>query len=203
MSSSEQLAAPLSWAYLTKNARAELTNRVRWNQIIACIRRVATNPEVSSAVLRLLHVTRSELKALSQRGALYMGNGRYRDAGNWTYSVVYLLLCSCSPGTDLEPMLRELMWMYTSLDVSAHYSYASLYMQGDVIECILERCRESGPAVDKDTIAHRVAANNDLKFVCMQVEELRKVISDYQRVPDSRWPAPAVFVNTVHSTLGA
>ena len=68
---------------------------------------------------------------------------------------------------------------------------------------LLEPCRYSGLAVNKDTIAHRVAANQDFNFVCMKVDELRKVISDYQKVPDSRWPAPAVFVNTVHSTLGA
>ena len=131
-----------------------------------------------------------------------MGKGRYKDAGNWTYSVAYLLLCSCSPGTDLEPMLRELMRMYPSSDVNAHYSYASLSMQGDVIECILEPCRETGPAVDKDTVTHRVAANKDLKVVCMQVKQLRKVISDYQQVPDSEWPPPAEFVKTVHSLFG-
>ena len=75
--------------------------------------------------------------------------GRYRDAGNLTYSVVYLLLCSCSQGTEVEPVLRELMLMYSSLDASAHYTCASLAMQGDVIECILEMCRRTGPAVDR------------------------------------------------------
>ena len=203
MSFSPKLAAPLDWANLKKDPKSEQTNRVCWNQIIACIRRVATNPEVSSALQRLLHVKKAEFKRLSHRGALYYGKGRYKDAGNWKYSVAYLLLCRCSPGTDLERILQELMKIYASLDPSAHYSYPSLSMQGDVIECILEACRETGPVVDKDTIAQRVAANKELKFVCEHVEELRKVICNYQRVSDSEWPAPAVFVETVDSTLGA
>ena len=202
MASSEQLPAGLSWAHLTQSVRLEEANRDRWQQINECVRRMAVSPTVLLAVERLLAVTREEFKALSHRGALYMGKGRYRDAGNWTYSVVYLLLCSCSQGTELESAFRELMWMYSSLDATAPYTYASLEMQGDVIESILERCRDTGPSVDKQDRDERLAVHKDISIVCKQTDELRKVISNFERVPDKDWPAPALFVSTVHSILG-
>ena len=74
--------------------------------------------------------------------------------------------------------------MYSSLDASAQYTCASLAMHGDVVECILEMCRCTGPAVDKWNCDARLSVHKDIKCVCQQTNDLRKVISNFERVPD-------------------
>ena len=200
MSTSSCPPDSICWARLT-NPRGHAQNVIFWQDINKCAHRLVSSPKVLLAVQRLLVVTREEFKALSHQGAVYMGKGRYRDAGNWTYSVVYQFMCETASGTELEPILSSLMGLYTSLEASAPYTYTTLSMQGDVVETILELCRYTGPSVPKHDIEELVAVNKAIKTMCNAINGLRRVISNFEQVPDSEFMAPEVFAKTVRSIL--
>ena len=100
----------ICWVHLTKTPGLQAKNQTRWQQITRCVQRLVVNATVRHALRRIIHLPRGEFKDLSRDGAVYLGRGRYRDAGNWKYAVLYHLWNKWSIGTELEPIIRELIF---------------------------------------------------------------------------------------------
>ena len=164
----------ICWKRWTKSLTVQRQNEKRWQEMKTCSQCLALSPTVLSVTRRLLAVPNEEFKALSYDGAIYMGKGKYRDAGNWTYSAIYLLLWESALGTELEAVLRELASHYTSLLPDWPYTSASLNTRGNVIEAILEECRYTGPAVDKHERGERIAVHEMIKKLCNAMEDCVK-----------------------------
>ena len=169
-------------------------NALRWQQLQAYARCLVATDTVCSNVQRLLVISRDEFKQLSHYGAVYMGKGQYEDAGNWTYSAIWLLIWRWSGGKDLERSLMELGDRYPTLRPDAAYTQNSLSMQGDAVEAILYDCRFTGPAVDAAVARARNATNNYIKRMWSLISELHRHASGYERTADSDWPSPEEFL---------
>jgi hypothetical protein len=164
--------------------------------------RVASSHTCRTAVSDILCSSRHEFKTASHSGFVYTGRGRFTDAGNWTYSVVLALLWMQGLNTELQPLLLGLASKYSSLHPTAACTTTTKGMRGDVVECILCMCRETGPSIPQLERADRLAVHAYVKELCEKVEKLRKIISGYEQIPDSEWPDPDSFLCTVRRTLG-
>lgn len=197
------LPSGVRWELLSNNPSKDKLIEYWSNNMQMWLQKLANSLTVIEMLHSSLHVSRKEFKSISHDGAIRHAKGRYRDPGNWTYSVVYLLLWNSVEGTSLKPLLVALAAKYTSLLPEAPYTLLTISMQGDVIECILASCREQGPAVEANYCADRIATNKYIKNLCEGVYLLRRIISDGEDLPLSALPPTAVFVKNIQSILCA
>ena len=176
------------------NNRSLVGLKKMWAELQPLLQGLVSSLTVIEVIGSIPIIKRAEFKSLSNLGAIYMGNGRQRDFGNWTYSIVYWLMWEFAHGTPLMQMLTTSAQRYPSLHPDAGYTETSVSMQGDVIELILEKCRLTGPAIEQSVREDRLHTSLAFRELVQRIETLLWVISDHEYVWVRDRPAPSVCV---------
>ena len=125
--------------------------------MMAAVIQMLGNAALAAGIEDILNRSRESFKARSNEGFVWHER-RWQDFGNYRYAVLYQLLFRLAVfyKMDARDLFVRLGARYSSLEMKASITSASLELRGDVIEVILADCRETGPAVDKAIVDARV-----------------------------------------------
>ena len=105
--------------------------------------------------LELACSTQEELKAFSKQGFTYR-RCRPCDENNYTYSLLFNAMNARAQGRS-RLSLDSLLNAHHALLPSEDRDEARLYSdQGDIIECLLAKCRMTGPAIPAFVVPDRI-----------------------------------------------
>ena len=160
-------------------------------RLTGLVNAMVRNPVLQTGLQQVLGFTRSEFKEHSNRGFVWTDR-HLVDLGNYRYAVVYHFLWRFARHNRLHALtflFDSLSDVYTSLELKADFTYHSLEMKGDVIECVLADCLLTGPAIESETRRNRREFNDR---VVEFYETLERLINMTYNGDDGwGWPVPS------------
>jgi hypothetical protein len=176
--------------------------RAFWSGVMKSVQALVKQKTVIEELQSILEIPREGFKNQSHQGMVKY-EGRWKDAGNWYYTVLFLLMWhASSSSTDqaCHQLLLALADRYSALRFDAPYTDTTISLQGDVIECILATTRSKGPSISTEDCKDRQAAHDNIKKV---LEGLRKCIwfiKDGEHFSVNDLPPTRAFVDLLQTT---
>ena len=171
---------------------------------------IAKSQIVLEVLEELTRVSRSDFKEMSQANgaAVWFGCQRgYQDRGNYVYSFLFQsvrrLASRCTELTRLDFELQMLGAVYTNLSPNAEDSIAGMALQGDVVECCLQKCYEQGQAVPEKARQQRADFQTHTRAFCEYFQHLEWTMAGEQvHVPYRSRPCTRALMNMVFYAYG-